>query len=763
MRRLLGGLFLFAFVVGCDKPGEVYQGLPDDFDPVAANGQGPIQTHFTGTKGFGDESAVSTPSVPTTEVCTTTEVAVKQAEMVNFPILPMKGAGGLDMTGGPDWKGLTIDEVQSKDGLCQAVYYGDGVAAWGDNYELIAFFDPTTRLIDDIALEPGYLGTIQAGAYELALNEPITKNGVPLSADDGSDNDPRSENALRALDRALIAAFRPSLDASQVDCVESGSCYIIMSGTEPVLVFMSVGLYVVLEPEQKRISWLEVTLKRAFRLDAGRIEVDGLAPTIYGTDAAGIPDCKVSYGTSWKHIREKCLADDPMAMATVQTANGLENVTVNFGGVYLYFERKGLAVDQVLPLAPTLDDGDTVAIVSANAGYEGEFSMPYSDVLRIFQANVDKEIRKQVPGLPHDASTGVDLLRTPDDPALPVNVQHSYPDRLRPGGIYAAFCTPELDHGKYATCYADASGRPTLPLTNAMQQIVAGALGEQITPTLSQPSFYVQQFEEALFQYFNAGPVLPEQMILSADTGEPDRIYATATLFVDDVAYTVNVYYGGNDDRMHFLNFQKGASRMEAVLLQDAGLPNPTDPEPSGVFTLQHLLYSPRMGLGAVGTIAIDHQVPETRRALLNVAMSDTETVQVVAPYLEASDIAGYWRPTEGPQDTFVPSHVFSLYGNTISASFYLAPVAPDAPELEVVAIAADAFFGETWFCGLQTTVGAYASDLLAQIEADGYPCPLIIRRTPNREFVEELIDLDTQRVLRVSNDMVTSVMAWLR
>ena len=762
MRRLVLGLWMIAVFAGCDKPGEVYQPLPDDFDAVAANGQGPVGTHFTGTKGFGDESAVSTPSVPTTEVCTTTEVAQKQAEMVAFPIVPMIGAGGLDMTAGGAWTGLSIDEVQSKEGLCQAVYYGDGVAAWGDNYELIAWFDPTTRLIDDIAVESGYLGTIQADGYTFAMNEPIQKGGVELSANDGSDLDPRSENALREMDRALIKAFRKSLDPTKVDCVESGSCYIIMSGTEPVLVFMSVGLYVVLEPEEKRISWIEVTMKRPFRLDAGVIEVDGLTPTIHGTEAAGIPDCAVTYGTTWKHIREKCLADDPLAMAEVQTANGLENVTVNFGGVYAYFDRPALAVDQVLPLQPKLEDGDTVSIVSANAGYEGDFSMPYSDVLRIFVANVDAAIRKQVPGLAHDAPSGVERLRTPDDPQLSSVVKHSYPDRLRPGGIYAAFCEDEIDHGAYVTCYEDASGRPTLPLTNAMQQFVAMALGDQITPVLSQPSFYVQQFEMALFQHFNGGPVDPVQTILSADSGSPDRIYATATLFADDVPYTVNVYYGGNDDRMHFLNFQKGASRMEAVLLKDAALPNPTDPEPSGAFTLQHLLYSPRMGLGAVGTISVDHVVPETRRALLNVAMSDTETVQVVAPYLAASDVSGYWSPTDGPQDTFVPTDRFSLYGNTVSASFYLSPVAEGSDQLEVVGIGADAFFGDVWFCGQKATVGTYASDLLAAIEADGYPCALIVRRTENREFVNALIDLEGMRELYVSNDMVTGVFAWL-
>jgi hypothetical protein len=764
MRRVFLVFAVLLVGVACDKPDQIFKTLPKTYDPVTGNGLGPIATHFTGTKGFVDESQATIPVVPTREVCSDAEVAATNAAMVNQPILPMKGAGGLDMTGGTAWTGLTIDDAQAKTALCQAGYYGDGVAAWGDNYEVIAFFDPTSRLIEDILVTPGYLGTITAGDYVFAVNEPITKAGVALDRGDGGELDPRTETSLRELDRALIRAFRPSLDADLVDCIESGSCYIISTSTTPVLVFTSVNLYVVLEPQEQRIVQIEVALKRPFRIGAGEITVAGVNPTIKGTAAAGIPDCSVTYGTTWKHIREKCLGDDPMAMTNVRAVIGYENVLVEFGGVLLYFDRPGLAVDQILPIAPVPEDGDTVSIVSTNAGYEGLFSMPYSDVLRLYKANLDTLIRAELPDLPADAMTGADLLRTPDDPKLPDEVKHSYPDRLRPGGIYAVFCMPdETPEGKYADCFADSSGRATLPLTSSLQAIVGMVLGADVTPKLTSPSLYVQQFEQALAEYFNGGPILPEQINLAPDAGSPDRIYATMTLFDAGVPYTINVYYGGNDDRLHFLNFQKGSSRMERVLLADAALPTPYEATPSGVFTLFHLITSPRLGLGAVGTVAVDHAVAATRRALLNVTMSDTETLQVLAPWTPASSVSGYWLPLEGPQDRFNPADWFSLSGNTIGAGFYLAPPAPGSEDREVVAITASNFFGTIPFCGFEVRIGDYADELLAAIEGAGYPCTSIVRRSTNREFVTSIADMDMQARLSVNNNMVDSVLFWLR
>lgn len=766
MRRVsLGVLCALLLVWGCDEPDEIYQELPDNFNPTVVNGNAPVSQYYRGEKGFDDPTLAYGTSLPTVEVCSDSEIAERWAWMVNQPIIPMQGAGGLDMTGGEDFAGLTIDEAQSADMLCQAIYYADGIAAWGDQFELIAFWDEQTREIFDILLWPGYKGVIEAGEFVFEVNEPITRDGVPLSRGDGSDRDPKTDENMREMDRALIRAFRPQLNADEIDCVDAGSCYIIDSGSVPTLVFMSVGMYVPLEPVQQHIVQLEVSLKRPFRIGMGSAEVVGITPTISGTAAAGIGDCEVTFGTTWDHIEANCLADDSMAMAEVTAVYGYELLLVSMGGVLLYMERPDLAIDEILPIEPTLNASDNVTIMSINAAYEGEFSMPYSEVLEIFKANLDAAIRDEVPSLLPEDLTGVELLRTPNDPNLPTDVAARYPDRLRPGGIYAVFCEddgPDIDD-TYDSCLTDATGRPLMPLTYTLQSLVSSALGADVTTRLTEPSLYVQHFERALGQYFNGGVLLDDQINFSASSGSPDRIYATVTIPDAGTSYTFNLYYGGNDDRIHFMNFQQGATRMEDVLLADAGMPTPSDPSPSGVFTLNHLLDSPRMGLGATGTISIQESHPETRRALIGVMVGSSSTLEVLAPYQEASSVTGYWIPTEGPQSIFQPADWFALYGNTISADFFLAPADGDTGELEVVAITGNDFFGDIAFCGFQARIGDFADDLLESIQDANYPCEMIVRRSENREFITSLNDMDQQVRLLVTNNMINQVFVWAR
>ncbi len=775
-RSLIGTLVCMLALAGCDKPDEVYDKLPDDYDPDISNGFSNVSRFYTGTKGFIDESLEYDPGIATVEVCSDREIADKQVTMVNQPIIPMVGAGGLNMQG-TDWSGLTVDEAQSPDMLCQALYYGDGIAAWGDYYELIAFWDTQTREIDDILVRTGYKGVITAegsagdvdeGTFLFEVNEAITLDGTQLNRGDGGSRDPRTDENMRKMDRALIESFRPGLDADAVDCVDAGSCYIILSGTLPVLVFMSVGLYVVLEPIQQHIVQIEVTLKRPFTIGMGRAEVTGITPTIYGTTAAGIPDCVVTYDSDWADIEADCLGADSMDMAQVNATYGYEYVVSQMGGTLLYFERSGLAVDEILPIEPTLESGDLVTVLSINAAYEGEFSMPYSDILGIFKTRLDTAIRAEIPSLAPTDPTGVEKLRLPNDPDLPADVQARYPDRLRPGGIYAAFCEddgPDMDT-VYDRC-EESAGRPVLPLIRTLGTYVSAALGSAITPRLTGTSFYVQEFEKAMGQYFNGGVALEDDQInFTPNTSRPDTIYALMSITGLADRYTVGLYYGGNDDRIHFINWEKGSTRMEEVLYRDAELPTPNFPS-NDTFTMAHLMDSPRLGIdeehGAVGTVTIAEVVPETRRALIDIKMGATETRQVLAPYLPASSVTGYWVPLAGPHSQFVPSEFFQLYGGTINAAFYLLPESLDSEDLEVVAVTASGFFGEVSFCGFQVRIGDYADELLGQMEDAAWPCATIVRLSENREFITAIYDMDAQMGLFVTNNMIDQVYAWKR
>jgi len=750
--------------VGCDEPDEVYHRPPKDFDPAAVNGNAPVGVHYDGSHPFVDPPDEGG-NVPSVEVCTDAEVAERWAAMVAEPILPMIGSAGLDMRGGEEWAGLTIEQAQEPERLCQAIYYdATGVAAWGDYFEVIAFFDPTTRQINDLLVTPGYLGVIDAGDFVFEINEPIMRRGVALSRGDGSTFDPKTDDNMRDMDRALIRAFRPGLDADQVDCIEAGACYVIDSGSVPFLVFTSVDIYVPLEPVGQRIVQIETALKRPFRIGTGRFEATSVTPTLYGTAVGGIPGCEITYGTDWADIEADCLGGDPLAMAEITPAFGYEQVLVQLGGILLYLDRPGLPADEILPYDPTPQAGDTVALISINAGFEGQVEMPYSDMLRAFRTNLDAAIRAEVPELPPEEPTGALLLRTPDDPDLPASVQDRYPDRMRPGGLFAAFCTDDGDDGdtEYDECFTDASGRQTLPLTFTISGLVADTLGPRLTPKLADSAFYVQEVHRALGEAMNGAPLTPDQVIFAADEGAPDRIYATMSLPLGGVSYTFNAYYGGNDDRLHFMNFQRGGTRLEDVLLEDAALETPTDPDPSGVFTLDHLLGSPRLGLGAIGTIEVIESRPDTRRALLDVWLS-IAPVSVLAPFLEASSTTGYWIPQEGPHDLFQQAAWLNLYGNSTDAELYLADAGDGSGFLEIVAASSTQFFGDAAFCGFGVRIGDFVDDLLEEIEDAGYPCRLIVGQSENRENVTSVSDLDSQVQLTITNGQITKVFVWAR
>jgi hypothetical protein len=167
--------------------------------------------------------------------------------------------------------------------------------------------------------------------------------------------------------------------------------------------------------------------------------------------------------------------------------------------------------------------------------------------------------------------------------------------------------------------------------------------------------------------------------------------------------------------------------------------------------------------LGALGTVTVDQVYPETRRGLLSVQLGASNDLQVLAPYLEASSVSGYWVPTEGPNSRFQQAHWFNLYGNSMDAEFFLAPASEGSDALEVVAIRGSDFFGDAAFCGFGVRIGDFADDLLASLEEVGYPCQLIVRRSENREFITSLTDLDSQVQLSVANNLINEVFVWLR
>lgn len=815
-RTLLGGLVCLLLLPGCDQPDEVYKKLPKDYDPNEANGMNSAAHEVAGEKSwdYDNDGDTDDQGFESVEICVDEKVDEKIRWMAKQPIIPMVGAGGLDMTGGETWAGLTIDQAQSKEMLCQGTYVGDGYAYWGPQAELVAFFDTETRLIDAMMIRPGYEGDLIAGDFVLNLNEkPIMKGTVPLNAQDGKERDPRNPDNMRALDRALISTFRPGLsNPEDIDCVESGSCYVMNFGTVQVLVFMSVGMYISIEPFQFKVAQFEMSLKRPFKIGLGELQADGADLTVLGNQAAGIPSCRVQKGTTWKHVKDNCLAGDPMAMAQVQAAFFYEYIYVNMGGVTFFFNRPSLKSDEILPLQPELKDDDVVAGISVNAAYEGNFVIPFSPIIDRFKELLADAIRAEA-WLPEDAPTGVESLIPPNDPLLPANIAEYYPDRLRPGGVYAVFCektTAEpapADAGNDAdtdddpspvseeitySCEPSSTGGYNNPMISTLMQKVQDAVGPAMTDKLGNSAFYVRQFLLAMGEYFNNDTPLDEdQYILMPRATRPDFIDATYHIESGGDRYTVALLYGGNEDRIHYLSVNNGLSRTEEVLIADAELPASIGEEAPGSFTFEHLINSPRLGLdeaaskifaGRIDKVYVDTVKEDIRRAMLRFPMGVTgEEMTVLAPYRPASTVTGYYVPYQGPQDIFVQADAFSLGGAAFNATFYLVDAEDEEGNMHknVAAIGSSSFMGRVPFgggipevyqgiCGpSMTTVGLgdFVDEILSNLYSHWcYPyfgSDLTVRYSENREFVTQLVDNTLGISLEVSDNQVTSVFAW--
>ncbi len=783
-----GVMTCLVLAAGCDKPDEVYKKLPGDWDPDFGNGFATaINQFYEGEKGFTDETAAAAADsgVVTVEVCTDEQVAKSVEKMVNEPIIPMQGAGGLDMRGGDDWAGLTIDQAQSPDMLCQATPYMDdgsmGYSYWGDQGEFFAIWNSTTRQIEYLLAQSGYKGTVEAEGWVFEINEPITKDGAVLDKADGTNLDPQTEENLREMNKSLVRQFRPSLNADDLDCVAAGSCYVVASGTVNVMWFMNVGLVAMLEPSEQRIVAIQLFLKRPFRIATGEATVEGSELTIKGTSSAGIPNCEVKYGTDWSHIEANCLGDDKMEMMEVTATYGYEFVVAQMGGVLVYFKRSGLAADENLDPFPTLQAGDKVVLVSINSQWEGNFEMPYSPVLHLFKKNLEEDIRADL-NLASSEKTGVEQLLTPDDPDLPTDVAAKYKDQLRPGGVYAAFCVDTnesnmdagVDGGSsgdpvYA-CAEDSAGKYFLPLIGTLKGTVVETLGTRAAKKHNDAAYYVQHLERAVGEYYNGRHLDDEARLLDDQITfrmtSANTVYATISIKKDNQRYTFNVYYTGLDDRMHFMNFLKGGTRQEDVLYHDARN------NARGVFTFRDLrLSSGAFKLGQIDTIKVLDHKQDIRSAFLEVNWLDEfgnqldDPMQVLAPYQEASSITGYWIPLPGFHDIFTPADWFSLSGGTIGAGFYMLPVPTDVSQTqrEIVAITSASFFGEVPFCDQLVGLGDSVDEILGQAADDGYPCEMVIRHSENYEFITSVTDVTNLMTLEVSDNMVSQVVSWLR
>jgi hypothetical protein len=673
-KRPLSIVVLAAFlVVGCEEgPEQIYKPNPPTctatstgqcFDTRQFNGWKPLGYAAAGTQPFA--AGTSGQKTNTVKICEADELAKRWAKMVKDPIIPTTGMGGLDMKGTPKWSGLTIDQAQQS--LCQAYVAGDGIYYWGDNDELIAFFDTKTRLIDSLGAFPGYEGKLAAGVYELAVNLQIMKDAKPLTAASSDAN-------VRAMNQAFLKAFRPEVqNPEQRDCIALSTCYVTDWNTMKLFVFLDLGLYVAVEPKADKIYTIQLALQRNFEFTKGEVTFEtptmpplGLPPT---PKVSWQTACKPTLGMTWDHIRQSCLGIDPEEKALTLPVWGNEAIVADMGGLGVYLVRPSLPADQILPDSAKPQPTDQIVGFGFTQLYEGKLKLSRTDLYASFFTTLAARIKALYPT--------VDLAPT-FAKITPLEVKTGDAATLTIG-------TQRVNDCSVTPC---AEKTLTIRAREIVEAEVKTAAG-MVPDALKDPNYYVDILLREMLAIFNDGkaPTATELYMFFGDDTAQVMYGRLARKFAGE-RYSVTVAFHNKSDQLLTLFFKTGALRTENILFRDAELTNP-----DGVFRLWNLAKSPRIGLAKI--LFPKSVNAATQKALVTLPLNPAQ--DVLAAYHQEDSLSGYATPIEGQHDLFNPAAYFGFTGNVVGAGLHAS-----GKDGIIKSLGSGAFYDKLDFCGVK-------------------------------------------------------------
>ncbi len=691
-------------VAACEEgPEQIYKPLPGDVKLPKLNGWDNPSVINPGEQPF--QMGTSGQKTGTTKICEADELQKRWAVMVKSPILPGTGMGGLDLRGTPKWAGLTIDDAQQK--LCQAYVAGEDIYFWGDNNELIAFFDPKTRIIDSLGAFPGYEGTVAAAPFELAVNKEVQKDGKPMS-------DPWSESAIRDMNKAFLKAFRPEVtNPDQRDCVALASCYVRDWNTQKLLVFLDLGLYVAIEPEALKVTTIQMALQRNFEFGRGDVKFQSTPMPPAGISPVPLIDfsatCKPTLGLTWDHIQKNCLGVDPEDKALMQPVWSNEAIYADMGGVSVYLTRPTLPKEQVIADGTRATATDKIVALGFNQLYQGRIVMDRTALYKAFWATVGAEAKKLVPALDMDP-VFAKLAPAGDAAKLTIGTQ-----RITDSTVFPAV-------------------EKTLTIrTRELVEAEAKKLGV-VPQKLKDPNFYVEILIREMLKLFNDDKApTPSELYMFAADETAQVLYGRLARKLGTQRYAVTLVYQNVSDQVLALFFKEGALRTEEILFKDAELTQYDNKPGDGVFRLWNLVKSKRLGLvnvlfpkqdpGCPGGVCV---YPKIERALVNLNMSPA--TDVLVSYHKEDSLSGYSVPVEGKRSIFYPAAYFGFSGNVIGAGLWAS-----GKDGITKAISSGAFYDQLDFCGKKVGLWDPVDNLLNSLPSD---CQNIISYSENGKFL---------------------------
>lgn len=249
MRRSVATTVLFASVavaaagmlVGCeDGPNQTYSPATGtlfnngDNDASANPGQYAYDAGYAGTNAL--------------QVCTQDIKRARWAKMLTEDIVPPRMYAGIDMAGGDQWAGETVEQATqppdpktNEGGNCQGNPLGNGACAsgngncgtiyWGDNQEVTFSYNLATHIVDQMLLNLGYTGKMtfqdrtKKHTYVLQIGLPPTKDGATFEINwDTNGGDAEITELFNAAMNTFGPAAAISWPTDTPSCGQDGNC-----------------------------------------------------------------------------------------------------------------------------------------------------------------------------------------------------------------------------------------------------------------------------------------------------------------------------------------------------------------------------------------------------------------------------------------------------------------------------------------------------------------------------------------------------------
>ena len=329
MKRFLGILAALTVAVvtpSCDDgPSSNYNALGAG-EKAANGGAGIPVSDLMPKQKLGSSTAGASPLIKCTPE---KQRKVWSSELIK-PMVPVRGAAGLDGTKNLAYTGLSIDEVESV--LCQGADGGTGLTLFGEQGELQVNWSTSTRLVTEFDMVTGYRGLLD-------FTDPVTKDkfslsleGKPISINGQAmhwnwrDNAALAANTTKIFN-AMMRVFAPGVipAAGVQDCVKSGGCIVeVLDNVDGVFVIVPLGFMQVYfdlgidDPIARDLpTRVYIPIQKSFDFSSlpflaslpGTLETEGAK--VFGK--VGNRDCVAKPGITFKQFKDNCVATSTSA------------------------------------------------------------------------------------------------------------------------------------------------------------------------------------------------------------------------------------------------------------------------------------------------------------------------------------------------------------------------------------------------------------------------------------------------------------------